>query len=117
MKNRAKEIGIGMSMVAIFFLLIFSSDKTLDSPTGMVVQNVEQAEKYYFTAFIDGREHYFYFSGKWYQAADGQQWEVREDMGDTIWSGLYYLRSYGAKIYYHTKEITDITQFAREWNG
>jgi len=67
-----------------------------------------------FTATVQGDNfHYLFTDTGWYESKDNQNWEKRHDMGDTLWTGLYYLKSYDAKIYYKDKEIKDVTEFAR----
>jgi hypothetical protein len=70
-----------------------------------------------FTALVDGKRYVYIFTkaNEWYESGDDLNWEKRVDMGTTVWSGLIYLKSYDAVIYFKDKEIKDVMEFAKNW--
>ena len=70
-----------------------------------------------FDAKIGSIMYYYIFSdNEWFESEDIVTWEKIPEMGDTVWTGLYYLKSYDAEIYHKGEEIKYIGEFARDFN-
>jgi len=117
-KVESASIILGSIILALF---IFSMDNV--TITGMVVKEIQVEDKGYiisgteFKALIGQATYYYLFTddNEWYETKDGIDWEKREDMGNTLWKGIVYLKTYNARIYFDDSEITDITEFARNF--
>jgi hypothetical protein len=124
-KNRNKEVMIGVLGSIVIALLFFSIEGEVNfdsSITGFASYEEYNAHKeevlvsgIEFKALVDGKEFYYVFSeDEWYESKELFQWELRKDMGDTMWSGLLYLQSYDAVIYFNDKEVDDISEIVRK---
>ena len=125
-KDRNKEITVGIALALVISLAFFYfDDEKLSVPSGItgfsayedyqeskeavIVSGIE------FKAVIGDKEYYYIFSDerKWYESKKDFEWTLRKDMGNTLWQGIYYLKSYDARIYFNDKELADIAEFAR----
>ncbi len=116
-----KKALIGIVAIISIALLAFYGDDTIGEPTGLAAfGGAEEGgttvllKGLSFDAVISGRSYYYLFSEDiWYESEDLISWQPREEMGSSLWSGLYYLRSYDATIYHKQKQLIDISEFAQ----
>jgi hypothetical protein len=123
-KERHIEATVFVSLAIAIPLIAFALDGVsfLDSITGFAVKEITVIENtpvivsgIEFKAVINDKTYFYMFTEdkEWFESKDELAWEKRDDMGYTMWSGLQYLQSYGADIYFKDKLITDLTEFAR----
>jgi hypothetical protein len=117
MRNRARNAAIGITLSIVLSLILFGTESVDLRPqvTGAAVyqEQPETIQEAHFKAIVEGKIYYYKFSDVWYESKDQIGWEERPDMGTTLFTGLYYLKSYDAAIYHDGDKITDFTEFAR----
>ncbi len=123
MKNRAKECAVGITLVVVIALsALYLEGEPLDMTiTGFVVKEDKVSYDHViisgieFKAEVQGKVYWYIYTDdkEWYETKDNVNWEKRVDMGDDIWEGLYYLKSYDAKIYFNDKLVEDIADLTR----
>ena len=117
---------MGMAFVMIItFIGLYMGSTDIETNTGITGYAVYEGEAKYtggviisgleFKAYVDDKTYYYMFTddNRWFESKDELKWEERADMGNSIWSGLYYLKSYDADVYFKGTEINDITEFAK----
>jgi len=126
MKTRPKRIAVFVLASVVLTLLALSGEEKPDfSITGYAVYEDQPIYNYYksqvivhgmeFEVAVDSRTYYYiYAEDGWYESKEDFVWEKRDDMGNTLWSGLTYLRLYDAKIFFQEREVKDFTDFAKE---
>ena len=126
-KHRSREIAIGITLSIVVALMFFYAEDeslSLDSSiTGMVSYDDYSASRDLvivsgteFKAVVQDNVFYYIFDGgEWFESKKEFVWEKRVDMGESMWSGLVYLESYNAMIYFRNEEVKDITKFMREF--
>lgn len=115
MKNNTMGAVLFVLFITALFLVFFMFDSSFeDTITGQAVYQAYDADLP-LVAQVEGKLYYYRFNGNWFESKDEIDWELREDMGTSFWTGLYYLRSYDARIFFEGKEIIDITELARNW--
>lgn len=126
-KNRSREIIIGItSVIIVAFLVLYLEGEPIEIEPGIIGYAVYEVNAeprndvivsgIEFKAVSKDKTYYYIFdNGDWYESKKQFEWEKRVDMGSDLWQGLYYLKSYDAKIYFNDEEIKDITEFARKW--
>lgn len=123
MRHRSKEALIGISLAMIIALGLFYFLDEKPGITGYAINenyflydfhaSQVKASGILIHAIVDDiNYYYFYEDGVWTETKDFQEYEVRLDMKDSLWSGLVYLQSYNAKIYYQGERVTNIGDLA-----
>ena len=109
LKRRSVEIAVGIAVAVLVPLMGFlTSDDTPPPIAGYAVYEGE-VQGTEFTAFVQGQLYQYRFMGsKWFQSRQDSGWEYRPDMGKTLVSGLLYLQSYGAEIFFQGESVNDI---------
>ena len=121
-RNRARDAAIGISLSIFIALAMLSYEGKIGmdaATTGFVVHEPFEHKGEVmisgtgFSAEVGGREYWYIFThdNRWYESKDKIVWERRDDMGNSIWKGLLYMKSYDAKIYFRGKEVDSIGRF------
>ena len=123
-KNRTKEISIGITSIIAIFMIAFlleGESITIDKGITGYVINEEQTKNnvqiagFEFKVIIDGETYWYMWATEniWYESTDNIEWKQNKKLPKDLWKGLSYLVSYDANIYYDNELVTDITQLAR----
>ena len=120
-QDRGKEIAFGILFAIGFSLALFSIVDLDGSSTGSAVNGVSVNDPggtvlsgIGFTVVENGVTHDYIFSNGWYLQTRSLDWVKQENLGNTLWTGLYYFQSNDAQIYFDGAEIKDIGEFAKE---
>jgi hypothetical protein len=126
MKNRARNSAIGIIAATLIFMAAFYFDDSLNNITTYSVYDTEETPEddgvlvagIGFTAMRDGNVYHYIFSDEdaWYMSIDEVTWEKAPELGDTMWTGLYYIKyADSSSLYYKGEEIKYVAEFARQW--
>ena len=117
-RDRSKEISMGITFAIVISLIMLASDgvEFEEGFSGYVVSDFdENVDAIEFTVYAEDEIFYYKFlEDGWYESRDRSEWERRDYMGEDLWKGLYYLRSYDAVIYFDGERVDDITDLTRK---